>query len=71
MSKLNANSVDPDQMPHSATSDLGLHCLPISHLWDTRHKWVDPLLLNSNMSNCNISFPVQHILTAGSNIVLI
>ena len=22
-----ANSVDPDQMPHSATSDLGLHCL--------------------------------------------
>ena len=22
-----ANSVDPDQMPHSAASDLGLHCL--------------------------------------------
>ena len=22
----NANSVDPDQMPHSVTSDLGLHC---------------------------------------------
>ena len=22
-----ANSVDPDQMPHSVTSDLGLHCL--------------------------------------------
>ena len=21
------NSVDPDQMPHSAASDLGLHCL--------------------------------------------
>ena len=21
------NSVDPDQMPHSAVSDLGLHCL--------------------------------------------
>ena len=26
---LNANSVDPDQIPHSAASDLGLHCLPI------------------------------------------
>ena len=22
-----ANSVDPDQMPQSAASDLGLHCL--------------------------------------------
>ena len=27
---LNANSVDPDQMPCSAASDLGLDCLPIS-----------------------------------------
>ena len=27
---LNANSVDPDQMPHSAASDLGLHCLQLS-----------------------------------------
>ena len=26
---LNANSVDPDQTPHSAASDLGLHCLLI------------------------------------------
>ena len=26
----NANSLDPDQMPHSAASDLGLHCLPIN-----------------------------------------
>ena len=32
--ELNANSVDPDQMPHSAVSDLGLHCLPICLLWD-------------------------------------
>ena len=24
-----ANSGDPNQMPHSAESDLGLHCLPI------------------------------------------
>ena len=27
---LNANSVDPDQTPRSAASDLGLHCLPMS-----------------------------------------
>ena len=25
---VNANSVDPDQIPHSAASNLGLHCLP-------------------------------------------
>ena len=24
-----ANNVVPDQMPHSAVSDLGLHCLQI------------------------------------------
>ena len=28
MDKLFANSGDPDQMPHSAASDLGLYCLP-------------------------------------------
>ena len=27
MDKLFANSGDPDQMPHFAASDLGLHCL--------------------------------------------
>ena len=26
----NANSVDPDQEPHSMVSDLGLPCLPIT-----------------------------------------
>ena len=35
------NSVDPDQMPHSAASDLVLHCLPLSHFWDARRKWVN------------------------------
>ena len=29
MAKLFANSGDPDQMPHSVASDLGLHFLPI------------------------------------------
>ena len=27
-----ANSADPDQTLHSAVSDLGLHCLPVTHL---------------------------------------
>ena len=36
----NANSVDPDQTPRSVASDLGLHCLKISLLWDPRQKWV-------------------------------
>ena len=34
----NANSVDPDQTPRSSASDLGLHCLPTSLLWDSRRK---------------------------------
>ena len=34
--ELNANSVDPDQTPRSAASDLGLHGLPMSFLWDAR-----------------------------------
>ena len=36
----NSNSVDPDQTPRSAASDLDLHCLPMSLLWNARHKWV-------------------------------
>ena len=33
----NANTVDPDQIPHCPASDLGLHWLPRFLLWDTRH----------------------------------
>ena len=40
MAKLFANSEDPDQMPCSAVSDLGLHCLPISLLGVSRLQWV-------------------------------
>ena len=32
MVKLFANSEDPDQMPCSVASDLGLHCIPITLL---------------------------------------
>ena len=41
---LNTNSADPDQMPYSAASDLGLHCLPMYFLWDTRLKLVNEAL---------------------------
>ena len=37
ISVLNAKSVDPDQTPPSAASDLGLHCLPLSLLWGARY----------------------------------
>ena len=37
----NANSIDPDQTPRPAASDLGLHYLPMSHLWNARLKWVN------------------------------
>ena len=48
---LNVNSVDPDQMPCSAESDLGLHCLQMPHLWNARLKWVNIALLLSNILN--------------------
>ena len=40
MAELFANCGDPDQMPHSAVSDLGLHCLPITHLGVSCLQWV-------------------------------
>ena len=44
---LNANSVDSDWTPHSAASDLSLHCLPMSLLWEARHKWVNNSFLKA------------------------
>ena len=41
MVALFANSGDPDQMLHSAASDLGLHCLPITLLAVSRLQWVN------------------------------
>ena len=41
MAKLFANRGDPDQMPHSMASDLGLHCLLGMLLWGIQtKKWV-------------------------------
>ena len=40
ISVFNANSEEPDQTPRSTASDLGLPCLPMSLLSDTKHEWV-------------------------------
>ena len=37
---MQANSGDLDQTLHSVASDLGLHCLTMSHKKDVRHIWV-------------------------------
>ena len=39
MVKLFANHGDPDQMPHSAASDLSVHCLPITLLEVSSLQW--------------------------------
>ena len=46
MANLFANSGDPDQMPHSAVSDLGLQCLSSTLLEVSRQLWVKVICLN-------------------------
>ena len=41
MGRLFTNSEDPDQMPCSVASDLGLQCLPITLLGVSRLQWVN------------------------------
>ena len=41
MVELYTNSGDPDQMPQSVTSDLGLHFLPVTLLGAARLQWVN------------------------------
>ena len=40
-----ANNADPDQTPHSAASDLGLHCLPITLLGVYILQWVNAFIV--------------------------
>ena len=37
---MQTNSGYPDQRPDNVASDLGRHCLPMSHKKDARHIWV-------------------------------
>ena len=40
MVELFANSEDPDHTSRSVTSDLGLHCLPLTRLGVSSLQWV-------------------------------
>ena len=40
----NTNSVDPDQTPRYAASDLSQYCLPMPLLWDARLKRVKNII---------------------------
>ena len=65
---LNANSVDPDQMPHSAASDLGLYCLPMSLLLDARPKSVKFYLAIGKWSDSILN---EHVHVGEYNLVLL
>ena len=41
MIELFVSSGDPDLNPHSAVSDLGLHCLPDTSLGVSRLQWIN------------------------------
>ena len=49
---MQANSGDPDQMPHSVAPDLGLHYLPMSHKKDARNIWVKMQLFCLSHKSC-------------------
>ena len=71
MAKLFANSGDPDQTPHSAASDLGLHCLPITLLRVSNYNglkvygytWGFLLPVFKEDNYCNYPFVSLHIST--------
>ena len=48
MVELFANSGDHDQMPCSAASDLGLHCLSVTRLGVSRLQWVNVNMIQNN-----------------------
>ena len=56
MVELFANSGDPDQMPHSAASDVGMHCLPVTLLGLSRLQWVNEQSFNDTLTNDIVSF---------------
>ena len=54
MVELFANSGDPDQMPRSAASDLGLYCLPVTHLGVSGLQWAKQCLYNVTLKKPRI-----------------
>ena len=61
MAKLLANSGDPDQMPHSAPSDLCLHCLPITLLGVSQLQRVKKTHTMVKAFSINIEFSIEKI----------
>ena len=63
MDELFANSGDPDQTPHSAASDLGLHCLPVTHYGVPSLQWVtkERIVLHIHCINCTIDLQDKKI----------
>ena len=62
MAKLFANRGDPDQMPHPAASNLGLHCLPITLLRVSQLKWVKVCELSAKQRihmKCKVLFSLK------------
>ena len=53
-----ANNVDPDQTPHSAASDLGLHCLPRSVYLNIYSKYGN--FIKSTHSEIILDLPLLH-----------
>ena len=63
MAKSFANSGDPDQMPHFAVSDLGLHCLSVTLLEVSRLQCVNVLLPGvADQLQTNYASDLRHIL---------
>ena len=56
MAKLFANCGDLDQAPHSAASDLGVHCLPVTLLRVSRLQWVKSFLASGYFCHLLITF---------------
>ena len=69
MVEIFANSGDPDQTPHSAASDLDLHCLPVTRLGVSslqRVKVKAMLLKNlSEAQDIDKSYNLMHLIKIG------
>ena len=61
MTKLFANSGDPDQTPHSAASDLGLHYLPITILLVSRLQWANRIPFEHDLTYLCLASPKRDI----------
>ena len=59
ISVFNANSIDPDQMPHFVATDLGLYHLSMSIFRDTRHYGLTYLPYLSKHSNKSVLQPIH------------